>query len=381
MKKISIVVGLLILISLITPTIANESDFAENEAYYRELCTSTITSEERAVCTSFQEYLNSKIETAQGSIDDLNKEISAVENDIAKVDELMRQQHEQIVAAEKEIEELDATIVAIEENITKLEGEIAERSAEIEKVDKQIKERLVSEQGNLYTNSVVNYLFGGRSYTEMVRRADTVNKINEYNKNQMDWFTAEKKRLVDDQEELERQKTVQQDTLENVKSLKVSLEAAKKQSEETIALYKAQVEELTEKQLELQSQQSISQADMDSIKDAFVDLDAREEQLRLEAERLAREAEEERRRAQELADEEARLEAERKAQELQDQSDQANKEADDVANSGGNSASGWILPVNSAYISAGVWYYPGDFVYGGSVHYGVDFATPVGTPI
>lgn len=386
MKKIPIFIGLILLLSLLTPTIADDSDFAENESYYRELCTSTLSSEDRTTCTSFQEYLNSKVESTQSSIDGLLTEISDVENDIAKVDELMRQQQEQIVAAEAEIVYLDESITVIQDNIVVLEEDIAERGAEIQKVDKQIKDRLVSEQGNLYTNSMVNFLFGGQSYTEMVRRADTVNKINEYNKEQMDWFTAEKIRLEDDQEELGRQKDVLEVSLQNVLNLKETLEIAKAQSEQTIAAYQAQVEDLIARQAELEAAQSVSSEDLSMIQSAFVDLDTREEALRQEAARLAAEAEEQRRLAQEAADEAARIAAEEEAARLQQESEQANQEADEVAESNENinqigSAGGWMLPVSSALVSAGPWYYPGDFILGGSPHYGVDFAAPVGTSV
>ncbi|HHX52172.1 MAG TPA: peptidoglycan DD-metalloendopeptidase family protein [Erysipelothrix sp.] len=385
MKKFSIIVGLLLLFSAVTPTIANEADFAENEAYYRDLCTSTLTSDDRAVCTSFQEYLNSKIETAQSSIDDISSAIASVENDIAQVDELIHEQQIQIEAAEAEIIVLDETIVVMEESIVELEIQIDERAVEILKVEKQIKERLVSEQGNMYTNTLVNFLFGGRSYTEMIRRADTVTKINQYNKDQMDWFTEEKRRLVDDQEELERQKLVLEDSLENTQILKESLEVAKAQAEETVAQYQAQVDDLVAKQLELEAQQSISSTDLDSILGSFADLDSREEALRLEAERLAAEAEAQRQAAIDAAEEAERLAAEERAKELQDQSDQANQDADDIANGGGGvdigTGSGWIRPVNNALITAGVWYYPSNGVLGGSVHNGMDFATSVGTSI
>lgn len=404
MKKVLLFTGLLLILNVITPTYAiTHEDFAENENYYREMCTNTLQSDQREVCTSFQEYLNDKIKGTTSSIEDLSASIAAVEDDLAEADRLLRQQQEEILAAQQEIEKLSESISIIEENILVLNETIEKRTQEIGEVNELIKKRLVSQQANLHTNSMVEFLFGGNSYTDLARRAHTVDQMTRQDQEQMDWFVAEKEQLEDDNEELNRQQVVLEDSLANQNELKGALEVAKAENEKTIEIYQEEVANLSEQQAILQSQQSVSQSAMDNILSQFVDLDNREEQLRQEALRLKQEAEAERQRQLELeqqqlaAQEEAErirleqeaAEAERIAAEKEAASDAANQEADEVAQNPPaqsdpiGTGSGWSLPVYGATVTAGAWYYGGGFagIHGGSVHYGVDFGAPMGTPI
>lgn len=384
MKKLTALLTLLLMFSVVNPVYAiDNSEFSANEAYYRELCTNTLTSEDRGTCTQFQEYLNEKIEGTKNSIEELNTSISEVKDDLAKAGELLQQQQIEIQAAQEEMAFLEESIVTIQANIEKLKEQISIRTKDIEKVNQQIKSQLVAQQQRLHVNSVINFLFGGRSYTEMMRRAHAVNQIGKKDKERMDWFIEEKKKLQDDEIELNRQEDVLEVSLENVTQIKATLEVAKAENEKTIEHYKEQVAQLEEKQAQLQAQASISNEQLTTIQNQFSDLNAREEALRQEAARLEAEAAEQRRLAQEAADEEARRLAEEKANELQNEANETNQEADEVANSspvnGSISGSNWLLPVTGAMITAGAWYYPASF--GGGVHYGMDFGAPVGTPV
>lgn len=391
MKKIVVLLSVLLVMMSFTPIYAvDDAEFEANEEHYRALCTQTLTSEDRATCTDFQSYLNKRIENTKNSIEDINNSISEIKDDLAKADQLLAQQMQEIEKAEQEIEYLNQTITAIEGNIAELEVKIAQRLAEIEKVDKIIKDRLVAQQTNLHVNTLINFLFGGRSYTELMRRAYLVDKVTKKEKQQMDDFVVEKKALEDDQEELNRQQVVHQESLENVEVLKQTLEVAKAENEKVIAQYKEEVARLDEQQAILQAQQSVSSQQLETIRSQFVDLDQREEQLRLEAERIAREAEEKRleaeRLAQEQREEEARL-AREEADRLEQESQQKEQEADEVAEQQPNiptqTGSGWSVPVYNSRLSAGAWYYSGGFTgtLHGNVHYGVDFSAPMGQPV
>lgn len=392
MKKFIWLLGVLLLFSVMTPTYAvDNEDFAINEEKYRNICTGTIESEQRALCTSFQEYLNQKIEGAKNSITELSESIAAVENNLAEADKLLRQQQAEIEAAQQEIEYLNTTITVIEESIEVLKVEIEESTQEIATVDDLIKKRLVAQQSELHVNSMINFLFGGKSYTDMARRAHTVDQMTKQDKDQMDWFINEKAKLEDDEVELNRQQDVLEVSLQNQNDLKAALEVAKAENEVVIAQYQEEVANLNEQQAILQAQQSASESEIDLIRAQFTDLDNREEQLRLEAQRLAAEAEEARKQA-ELAAQQQReaeaAEAARRAEELQQQSDQVNQEADEVAQNPTPiqpivTGSGWSLPVYGAMVSAGAWYYGGGFggIFGGGVHYGLDLAAPMGTPV
>ncbi|NLC41860.1 MAG: hypothetical protein GX775_03280, partial [Erysipelothrix sp.] len=57
MKKLTALLTLLLMFSVVNPVYAiDNSEFSANEAYYRELCTNTLTSEDRGTCKQFQEY-------------------------------------------------------------------------------------------------------------------------------------------------------------------------------------------------------------------------------------------------------------------------------------------------------------------------------------
>lgn len=390
MKKLVSLLVILLLGTTLTPVFAvDTADFEKNEEHYRNLCTSTLQTEDRQVCIAFQEYINDKIKNTNQSINDLNKSISAVKDDLAKADELLRQQQAEIETAQKEMDYLTETITLIQANIKQLQKDIEVRSKEIAKVDKQIRQQLVAQQQRLHVNSIINFLFGGANYTDVLRRSNAVSQISKKDKERMDWFISERKQLEEDKTELSRQEEVLKVSLENQRQIKETLEIAKAENEKTIAQYKQQVEELNNKQAALVSQVTVSEDAIANIQVQFSNLDRREEELRLEAERLRRLAEEEKRKAEEArlaADEAARQKAEQEAARLNQESQTKEQEADQVAN--GNSGtfvtgSGWTLPVSGATVTAGAWYYPGFFsgIFGGGVHYGVDLGTPMGTPV
>lgn len=336
MRKLSVILlSCICVLALTIPSplhAVSDSEFAASESYYRDLCTGTIESSNRETCRDFQSYLNRKLEDQQKEIDDLNTKITAIRNDITEQAKILQEQVKIIEKAELEIEQLNELIVAIKTDIKRIETDITNRLKEIEKIKDKIKARVVAQQSSLHQNKMVDFIFGTTSLTELVHRIFVVNKITEVDQKQIDEYTEQKRLLQLDQDEANKQKVALEDSLAQVKSWKQTAEVAKQKQEEIIANFLSREAELEEAQRNASSAKSASASDIESIKSAISTLDTT------------------------------------------------------IVNDDGSTshithtADGWIYPIaGSFYVSAGAWYYPESF--GGGVHYGVDLANNVGTPL
>lgn len=374
-KGILILLAILLLLgSFSQETYADDSEFAANESYYRTKCTGTLTSADRNICSQFQQYLNKKIKEQQNKIEEVSNQITSVEADLDEMTKLLQQQEAQIEDAQAEIAELNGTIAAVEDNIASLQAEIEERQKEILAQEAQIKERIAKQQVDLHVNSLLQFLFGGSSYTQLARRANVADKLGEKDKAEMDEYSEEKALLEEDKVELDRQKVVLDESLANVKSLKASLEVAKAESEKTVIAYREEVQQLNAQAEQMQQNASLSQGQINDIIASFDNLAAAEEAARQEAIRQ-----------QELARQKELEEQARQETESQDTNDSGSQEISPAPqpvtpSPGYATGSGWRLPVTGVRVSAGAWYYPGNFL-GGMTHWGVDLAGPIGRPI
>ncbi|NLC42173.1 MAG: peptidoglycan DD-metalloendopeptidase family protein [Erysipelothrix sp.] len=349
MKRFSkvLITILSLLLLLIVPQMAfavSDSEFEANEAYYKELCFGTISTVNKSTCASFAKYLENKVSQQQSSIKDLELEIDDVQNNISEY-------VKDIQAMEDEIEQLEAEIAAneleverLEANIEVLNKQIEDRQAEIDQMDENIKTRMASMQSSLHTNNEISFLFGAKDFSDFIRRSSVMNMVTNFDQEQIDAVTKMREQLKAEQDEVARQQQLVEETIVNNLVQKDSLDVAKRNHELVVAEFKKQEAALLEKQMAAQGAIKLAQSERSAVTKGIADLE-----YRIEQERIRQEQEQ--------------------------------------ANNGGTIVypelgvgDGWIFPVNGRFkVTAGAWYYPASF--GGGIHYGVDMASSIGTPI
>lgn len=323
---------LLLVVSPMSVSAVSDEEFASNLDYYKNLCFGVINENTRDTCLQFQKYIDRKVEQQKKDVSSLELEIDDLQANILEYVKEIESMEASITALEGEIAANQLEIERMQTNIAELEELIAQRQAEIELIDDGIKERMVSMQSSFYTNKNISFLFGSKDFSEFIRRSSMINSITTFDQEQIDYVTELRLKLEKETEEVTRQKTLVEDTKANNEVQKDTLEVAKRNHEAVVKEFKRQESELLEKQMAAQGAIKLAQSERNSV-------------------------------ANGIAEYQRKL------------AEQGNIDAPNVG-----VGNGWIHPVSgSFYVSAGSWYYPANF--GGGIHYGVDLAASVGTPV
>lgn len=335
MKRIVFLLVTAILLVCFSPIAA--IDFASNEAKYKKMCSSKITKENKDVCRQYQKYLDDKINKQTEELNKINSDLDAARSDLKSNMDKAANIQEKIMRAEADMEKLGRSISELDTQVDSINNDIKLKEKQISELDLKIKERLVKRQADLHVNSTVSFIFGGSSYSDMIRRIDLLNRVNHHDKGQIDEMANLRKQLLTQKDDLEfKLKQVQQEKA-NAEKLKNSYVVAKAQYDKLVADFKKQESELMK--------------DANSQKNAIA---FNKNQKNMVTESLEQ------------------IEKYEKRQKSVASSSKASVGSVDVATHNG----GWSYPVKHFWVSAGAWYYEG-----GGVHYGVDMATGVGSAV
>ena len=335
MKKIITVLIICLLIVSTLPILA--INFEQEESKYKKLCSNKITSENKAVCMQYQKYLDEKISKQTAELKKINKELNVTRADLKSNLDKAEKYQNQIIAAEKNMEDLGRAISELDNQIDLINLDITLKEQQINELDLKIKERLVKRQADLHVNSTIAFIFGGHSYSEMLKRVELLNRINRHDKSQIDEMASLRKQLLEQKEDLESKKQQVEQKRENSEKLKRSYESAKSEYDKLV------------KEFRLQEADLVKNANTQKAAIKFSENEKKLVTMSL----------------QQIAEYEKR-------QQSVGSSSKSNVDSIDVATHNG----GWSYPVKHFWVSAGAWYYPG-----GGVHYGVDLAAGVGTAV
>lgn len=303
-----------------------------------------------------QKQLEQKKNTIDSGIKDTEGKI---DQNVSKIDQIMAQIKEldtKIINTEAQISEVLNQIKLTTTEIEKLRASIKELERKIEERDELLKERIRAVQVSGGSVSYLDVLLGANSFIDFIDRFSAVNTLMEADRTILKEQADDKAQLEEQQASLEKKLQQQEDSKNELVSLKGSLDSQKASKGNL-------VDQLEVEQAKLINQKEVLETEYDEILNL-----SQETQNKIVAEQkrlaeVARKAAEEKKRKEE---------AERKRQQ---------------AASGGSStaipnvsAGSWTKPASGRFTSGyGSRTHPIHGVV--KTHYGIDIANSTGTPV
>ncbi|MFV0254537.1 MAG: murein hydrolase activator EnvC family protein [Erysipelotrichaceae bacterium] len=293
-------------------------DFSADEDYYYELCSTTgLSASDKNTCREFQKYLIDKANAANDELESIQNDLNDIRANIQSYMEEMAKYQSQINSLQADIDRLNVSIGEISRNIEVLANRIAIREADIEAKRLEIADRMVNLQGNNSFSGYIDFLFGANNFSDFIKRAEAIDDITSYNRDQILALQEEIRLLNLDKDDLQIQKELMEEQKTIVETNIASLKVLQERVEIIVIEYR-------KREAEFMELQDNTVANLDDINNAL---------------------------------------------------DNVSSAINEIAPS-----QGWSYPVRSRfYVSAGVWFYSSSF--GGGVHIGSDFAAGIGTPI
>lgn len=279
--------------------------------------------------SSKKNELNQKIQETKDNLNEVN---SQKEESQDKVNNLSSQ----IDSYESKINSLKSEIETKTNEVNELQKKLDELEAEREKNQSLLDERLVT----LYESGEVSYLdmlLSSTDLTEFISSYYMIETLTAADKELIQSLENDKKEIADTQEKVNT-------SLTEIEEKKGELETVQQELSKTKSEEQTRVDELTEQSHDLES-------DVAAYEKKMKELDAKE---KAQEEALKRKYEEEKKKAEQGG----------------------SSNSDSGSSSGGSvSSKGFIRPVKTGKITAGMYYSSGKY------HGAVDFGVSVGTPV
>lgn len=247
-RAVRLLLVLLLITIALTPISAIDYDFANNEEYYANLCSSTAATQNKEACTAYQDYINQKALAAANELEDLRQQLKDIKNNILIYAKQVTDYQKKIDAVQRDITNTETSIKQSEATIATLTQQIKEREANIERINTFIKERMVAMQSFVALNSFIDFIMGAKDFVDLARRIEGLNDITAADKAQIDQLAAEVAAFNADKAELERQVKALQENKANLVKNKATLVGLQDAVEAILLEYRNQEAELMAKE-------------------------------------------------------------------------------------------------------------------------------------
>lgn len=287
------------------------------------------------------------------TLNEMYNELKKLESEQAKVTSGKLLTESEIKKLKTEISEIEAKIEKTEENIKETELEIGNTEKEIEtKKDETDQMLLYLQIKNARDNSMLEYIFQAKDYTDFIYRYYVVTQMSDYNNDLVKELNILVKKLNNQKEELSKEEK--------------ELASQRQEQSNKLSQLNANLKELTEEGTSIE----------DDIKSVKLDINKYEKMgcgKTEDTEKCVLRIAEEKRKKEE-AERRAREEAARRA--ANNSSSSSSTQTRVV------SSDGWHLPVSSAVVTSQFQVVRTDcYNCGGSSHRGIDLGVGEGTPV
>ena len=171
-----------------TGNLEAEPDYSDSTYWAAKCSSSEIQSkEDYAACEAYREYMASQSNDLAKELEEVEKQRQEIADNLSEYAGEPEKYQKEADALIPEIEALDQSISENEAAIEEIQGQIEEKQAEIEekqaKTDQilqKIRDRMVSSQPGMRTNSMLDILMGAKSFNDFLRILNGVSAIVQY---------------------------------------------------------------------------------------------------------------------------------------------------------------------------------------------------------
>lgn len=301
-----------------------------------------------------------QLEQKKNSIDSNIKDTEGkIDQNVSKIDQIMAQIKEldtKIISTESQIAEVLNQIKLTTTEIEKLHASIKELERKIEERDELLKERIRAVQVSGGSVSYLDVLLGANSFIDFIDRFSAVNTLMDADRTILKEQADDKAQLEEQQASLEKKLQQQEDSKNELVSLKASLDTQKASKGNL-------VDQLEVEQAKLHEEKEVLETEYDEILNL-----SQETQNKIVAEQ---------KRIAEIARKAAEEKKRKEAEERKRQQAASGGSSSAIPNV---SAGSWTRPASGSFTSGyGSRTHPIHGVV--KTHYGIDIANSTGTPV
>ena len=244
---------------------------------------------------------NQQIQDSKQKIEENKEKLSAVESEKQKVEEKLQELSALKSDAAAYIQKLDGELADLQGQIDSLGTQMTEKNAEIEATKVQLADAKAREEEQyasmklrikyMYENGDTNFLdllFEAESLSDMLNRAEYIQKVSEYDRQKLDEFVAVRNeieetelRLTEEYNELDRMK-------QETEAKQSSVEALQADKQKELESYNAKIQEanadIAQMQSEIAGIQEAIRAEENQIAAIEAEIRRQEEEARKKAE-------------------------------------------------------------------------------------------------
>lgn len=258
-----------ILLSNSFPVQAKSFEGKEDEM--NEKCININNIDVQNECLEYKEYLEHKSITFNDEISSIQEKIDKAKGNSEKTYKLIKENDDFIKSYEKQIANIQSVIKQTENSIQEVNIQINKKQEDIKKRDKLMKERMIQSQAYIGHNQYLDFLMGSTDFVDLIRRNEVMRELQEYESEEMNKLSEEKKELISYQNIVKEQKELlelQKKDIENKKQKVILLNDANKN---LLVQYQKTEAELVNQKRTIQMQQAnLPKIDI-SIADDFED--------------------------------------------------------------------------------------------------------------
>ena len=230
---------------------------------------------------------NQSINAAQNKKKNLEQEKKKTESMISELNQLKSDVNAYVKKLDEDIDIVTAEIGRLNDDIAQKESEIEVKESELaeiqERSDKQFADMKLRIK-YMYERSDTTFLdllMNSDSLTQMLNRTEYVNKISNYDRQQLDAYEATQQELTEKKKELEDARDDLQTAKEEAEEKKTDIERLQDDKKDEIAKYESQIGVA---QVQLEEYEKEIKKQEDTIKAIEAEIKRREEEARKAAE-------------------------------------------------------------------------------------------------
>ena len=255
-----------LVLGVFSPVYSN-SQFAGREEELSEQCSSRQGyQKDPKMCEAFKKYLQEQKAESDKNLSEIKGQIGSITGDIQKDTKIIQSISERIEKLTRDIQASEKLVRKKQSQIDSLNRQIVVREKDIEAKKEQAREYMLHMQSTSRVNSYFDFILGASDFSEVSRRVEGINLINQKNQENIIALNEEKAKLEEDkldlvfeQKNLEEAVEVQKQAANEQKTLREDSEVRlRKLRQQHASLIAAKEEEEAQRKLATQRINSIT---------------------------------------------------------------------------------------------------------------------------